>query len=181
MALSGTSGSGKSMLLRCIAGLEHDASGECLLNGQKSPEKDWAMYRRKVLLVSQRPVLLDGTVLESLSLPFTYQSSERGFPLSEAESYMEQLGLKGLMDHKTRTLSVGEKQRICFLRALLLKPDFLLLDEPTSALDEENTALVEGLIRESVEEKGLGCLLVSHDKGQLGRLSNRQIALISTQ
>ncbi|MCW5700904.1 MAG: ABC transporter ATP-binding protein, partial [Rhodospirillales bacterium] len=70
----------------------------------------------------------------------------------------------------------GEKQRLAFLRALLLEPSVLLLDEPTSGLDHESVSLVEDLLREHLD-CGRGVLMVSHDPAQAKRLATRRIRI----
>ena len=90
---------------------------------------------------------------------------------------MEDFFLTGLkLDDNAQILSVGQKQRLCFIRGLLLSPEVLLLDEPTSALDEESARVVE----EAVEDycaSGLTVLMITHGKINLKRVSPRVLSL----
>ncbi len=81
-----------------------------------------------------------------------------------------------VFDWQVSRLSSGEMQRLGFVRALALKPKFLLLDEPTSALDKKTTKLVEELIKEQLD-LGVGIIMISHDDEQVKRLANRSFIL----
>ena len=177
VAVQGPSGCGKTTLLRTIAGLIDPAEGEVRLRGKSPGSIGWPAYRRQVVLVNQRPTLLDGTLRDNLERPFRYASVQRTFPEDEARRGLERLGL--LPEHweqEARSLSVGEQQRACILRAWLLKPAVLLLDEPTSALDQESAAVVEALIQDHAEEDA-GVLMVSHDPAQAERLAGGVVDL----
>lgn len=177
VAVQGPSGCGKTTLLRALAGLIDPAEGEVTLRSESPGAIGWPAYRRQVILVNQRPTLLGGTVGDNLQRPFRYASARRTFPEDEARRDLEHLGLlPELWDQEARTLSVGEQQRVCLLRAHLLKPAVWLLDEPTSALDQESAAAVEALVRECAEH-GAGVLLVSHDAAQGERMARRVLDL----
>ena len=82
------------------------------------------------------------------------------------------------MDQPARSLSIGQQQRVCLIRALTIRPDVLLLDEPTSALDEASAEAVEDLLRDSVAGGRCGAvLLVTHDTEQIGRLCDDSLDL----
>jgi len=182
VGLTGPSGCGKSTLLRAIAGLIDPAGGEVRFQGQAPEEMGWPEYRSRVLLVAQRPVLLDKTVEENLARPFTYRRAAVIFPRERAESLLERLGLgNGRMGQPARSLSVGQQQRVCLVRALLLRPDVLLLDEPTSALDEEAADAVETLVSEEAATGRLSALIVSHDRAQVTRWCARTVDLAPCQ
>jgi len=179
VALCGPSGSGKTTLLRAVAGLIDPSSGEILLNGVSIGEIGWPEFRRKVILVDQRPVLLAGTVEENLRLPFTYRTAGgREFPGGEAVALLETFGVSaGRFSQEARSLSQGQQQRVCLARAFLLKPDVLLLDEPTSALDPEAVSSVERILALETRRRGLSALVVTHDLEQAARLCDRIINL----
>jgi putative ABC transport system ATP-binding protein len=179
VALCGPSGCGKTTLLRSVAGLVDPAEGGLLLDGASPEELGWPVFRRRVVLVDQRPVLLPGSVEENLVLPFTYSVSKgRGFPREEALTLLEAFGVSGeRMAQEARSLSQGQQQRVCLARAFLLKPDVLLLDEPTSALDPEAVSSVEGTLATETRRRGLSALIVTHDREQARRLCDRAIDL----
>lgn len=179
VGLSGPSGCGKSTLLRCVAGLIDCTAGELRFRGAPAGARGWPMYRRQVVLVSQQPALLDATVEENLARVFSYESSDESFPRKDALELIDLLGLGAeRMDQAALSLSVGQQQRVCLIRALLIRPQVLLLDEPTSALDATAAGLVEDLIRASVSEGRCGgVLLVAHDGEQLARLCDESVDL----
>ncbi|MBN2309727.1 MAG: ATP-binding cassette domain-containing protein [Candidatus Hydrogenedentes bacterium] len=180
VALKGPSGCGKTTLLRSVAGLIDLVRGEVRLEGRAPEEMGWPAFRRRVLLVHQQPVLLRGTVRENLERPFQYRAADGEFPEARVSALFEQLRLTPEhMRRDVRNLSVGEQQRVCLVRALILEPAVFLFDEPTSALDEEATASAEGLIRDEVARRGAGALVASHDPVQPARLCRRALDLPS--
>ena len=179
VGLYGPSGCGKSTLLRCVAGLSDASSGEVRFKGRAAGEEGWPGFRRQVVLVAQQPALLEASVEENLARVFTYQSSERAFPKDEAAELLDRLEVGAQrLGQPARSLSVGQQQRVCLVRALLIRPVVLLLDEPASALDAEAIGLVEELLRESVAEGRCGgILLVTHDLEQIERLCDKSLDL----
>lgn len=178
VGLTGPSGCGKSTLLRAICGLIDAEAGEVWLDGRKAGDWGWPCFRRRMVLVTQKPALIDATVKENLMRPFSYHSSEGiAFPVSRAEGLLAKLQIEGRMDQAARSLSVGEQQRLCLVRALLLTPEVLLLDEPTSALDEVSVSLVENIVAGEAMAGRLGVLVVSHDRAQVSRWCHRHIEL----
>ena len=176
VALVGPSGCGKTTLMRVIAGLIDPSEGSVRLDGETPEVVGWPAFRRRVVYVSQTPILLDSTVRENLERPFEFGSSNSPFPEARANALLQRVGLAGQQDKKTRVLSIGERQRVCLVRALLVEPSCLLLDEPTSALDAVSRDMVEGLLVEFTEAGG--CALVgTHDHEQAGRLCGRRIEL----
>jgi ABC-type iron transport system FetAB ATPase subunit len=179
VALCGPSGCGKTSLLRAVAGLDDLAGGQVLLNGSTPGEVGWPRFRRRVVLVDQRPVLLPGSVRDNLALPFGYAvSSGTPFPDEEARFLLETFGVaRERFAQEARTLSQGQQQRVCLARAFLLKPEVLLLDEPTSALDPEAVSSVESSLVSETRRRGLSALIVTHDREQARRLCDRAVDL----
>lgn len=131
VSLVGPSDSGKSTLLRIIAGLEKPTSGNIYFNGVKVEG-----YNDRVSLVFQNFALIPWlTVLENIILPL----EARGIPKKEAirlsEFFIDKVGLEGFEEAYPRELSRGIKQRVGIARALVVQPELLLLDEPFSNLD----------------------------------------------
>ncbi len=177
LAIVGPSGCGKTTLLRALCGLI-PAEGEVRLEGLSPAEIGWPRFRRSVTLVSQIPVLVGETVLRSLERAFRYRGAVNRLPLDRAIELLGRLGLtEGCLAQPAQALSVGEKQRVCLVRALLLRPRVLLLDEPTSALDEESRNAVEALVRFEAGQNGLLAVVATHDREQAQRLCTRTIEL----
>ncbi len=178
--LHGPSGCGKTTLLRTIAGLIDARGGEVRLNGANGDGMGWHRFRRQVMLVQQRPVLLEGTVEHNLAAPFAYRSVAEPYPATLAKSLLDRLGLaKGHYNQPARTLSEGEQQRICLIRAMLLQPRVLLLDEPTSALDASNAGRLDALLREWAKAHASAVLMVRHDVVPARAVCDRAMDLTS--
>jgi len=192
VAVTGPSGCGKTALLRTISGLQA-GEGTVTLHGQTPQQLGWPHFRRQVLQVDQQPVLLAGTVQENLQRPFTYGHMTAAFDPDRASQLLARTGLGdvGLGDvghgnvglgsvglgSDALALSVGQQQRVCLVRALLLDPAILLLDEPTAALDEAAVAQAEELVTDQVTTQRAGALIVTHNTQQAARWCDRQIDL----
>ena len=173
LAIVGPSGSGKTSLLRLLNRLDEPTSGTVFLNGADYRQLAPRDLRRRVGMVTQRPYLFPGTVAENLR----FGPRQRGEELAD-DQVDELLGGVGLVAYAARNvanLSGGEAQRVSFARTLANAPEMLLLDEPTSALDDDAKAEVEGLMQQIVRERGLSCVLVTHDTAQAARLAKRAL------
>lgn len=179
VALTGPSGSGKTTLLRTLAGLIDAPRGVVQFQNQSPQHLGWPQFRRRVMLVPQQPVMIDGSVEDNLALPWSYGLSRReAFDPAQAAELLTAVALEAeVLAQEARTLSVGQQQRVALVRALLLKPPLLLLDEPTSALDEHATTLVEQLITNRAHRSGVAALISLHDPEQAERWTSRRVAL----
>ncbi len=180
LAMTGPSGCGKTSLLRAISGLDDPASGSIRFRGDSPLQTGWPDFRRHVVLIHQRPVMLDATVEENLMRPFRYRSVGMEFDRSLAVKLMNELSLRESQLHDpARRLSIGEQQRVSLIRALLIEPAVLLLDEPSSALDEQSRSALESVlireIRRSRPERS--AIVVTHDRVQGERLCDRMLDL----
>lgn len=156
----GESGVGKSSLLRLINGLESPASGDIYFHGENMNTLNPCLLRRKISLLQQVPVMFPMTVEENLNL----SPGAVKIPLDEKKEILNTLGLNENSLGKMATeLSVGQAQRVAFVRCLMNQPEALLLDEPTASLDKKNKMkLFETILRYTKENK-LTVLWVTHD------------------
>jgi putative ABC transport system ATP-binding protein len=178
VAVTGPSGAGKTTLLRTVVGLQDAGAGEVLLRGRTPGQWGWPEFRRQVVLVSQKPILLEMSVEENLRRPFAYRSATSPFPEDRARRLMDELGVRAeRMEQAARTLSVGQQQRVSLIRALLLEPPVLCLDEPTSALDPDAAGRVQRLISAEAAQRGLAALVVTHSAVQAEEWCSRQLVL----
>jgi putative ABC transport system ATP-binding protein len=177
LAIVGPSGSGKSSLLRLLNRLDEATSGTIYVEGIDYRQIPPRELRRKLGMVNQRPYLFPGTVEENLQ----FGPRQRGESLSHEsiEQLLVRVGLKGYSSRNVANLSGGEAQRVSVARTLANSPLVLLLDEPTSALDEASKLEVESAIQNVVHDRGLTCVLVTHDTAQAARLAERALLLES--
>jgi tungstate transport system ATP-binding protein len=165
LAVVGHNGSGKSTLLRLLALLEAPTEGDVLWDGAPVPRRPPTTLRRRITLVEQRPILFRGTVLENIGYGLRIRGIERSQAYKRTSEVADQLGLLSLLDRRRHELSDGEVQRVAVARALVVRPDVLLLDEPTSSSDRAATgALYRALAQERATraERPLAVCIASH-------------------
>lgn len=175
LAIVGPSGSGKTSLLRLLNRLDEPTTGTIYLDGADYRQIAPRELRRRVGMVTQRPFLFPRTVGENLR--FGPRQWGENLPDDRVEELLAGVGLAGYAMRDVANLSGGEAQRVSFARTLANEPEVLLLDEPTSALDDDAKLGVEGLMHEVARERGLTCVLVTHDKAQAVRLAKRALLL----
>ncbi len=170
--LTGRSGTGKSLLLRTLCGIDRPDEGHVHHRGELVSGHELPRFRARVVYVQQQPVLIPGTVLDNLELPLRFQvNAGRGTRDGRAAALLSQLGKSvGFLDQRASVLSGGEGQIVALVRALLLEPEVLLLDEPTAHLDAEATERVEEVVLEWVDAGDRAVLWTSHDRAQVDRV-----------
>ncbi|OPY35546.1 MAG: Trehalose/maltose import ATP-binding protein MalK [Methanoregula sp. PtaU1.Bin051] len=173
--LIGPSGSGKTTLLRLLDLLDKPTGGSIVLDGVATDGSKAAELaaRRKMAMVFQKPTVLNTTVAQNIAVGLRFRG-ERGSGISDqVQSVLDLVGLSGFADRKAVTLSGGEMQRIAIARAIITKPEVLLLDEPTANLDPENAAMIEDLILQINKTFDTTIVLSTHDMIQGQRLAHR--------
>jgi len=155
--ITGESGVGKSSLLRLFNRLLELNSGTLEFNGSLYDSLDVLDLRKKIQLVPQMPFLFPITVSKNFEVA--------GKP--ERESVFHLLASfnlpESILNKNGHELSVGQAQRLCVIRALLLKPEVILLDEPTASLDIQNRENFCKSFKTIIKEEGLATIWVSHD------------------
>jgi putative ABC transport system ATP-binding protein len=181
VAITGPSGSGKSVFLRALALLDPLDAGRVLWHGARIERAAIPRYRRNVAYIRQRPALLDGTVEDNLRYPFelrTYRDVR--FDRERAASLAVQAGRgANFLDQRASELSGGEAQICALIRVLQLTPEVLLLDEPTASLDPESSHAIEGLVQAwfDAAPSAHASMWVSHDPAQAARMSQRHLIM----
>lgn len=164
ISIEGTSGSGKTVLLRALTDLD-ETVGDIRLDGVERGAMSGPQWRGKVRFVAAEPGFWADTVADHFDAP------------KKAVKLLERLGLpSGAMSWRIERLSTGEKQRVGLAMALADEPPLILADEPTSALDEEAAKSVEELLNERLNS-GAAIILVSHDSQFSKRISHRHFLI----
>lgn len=170
-AIVGPSGAGKTSLLRCINRLEDPHEGRILLDGTDIRQIDPTDLRKRVGMIFQTPVLFEGGVRANLSYGL------HDVAQADLERALEAAGLQtSFLERESPALSVGQAQRVCIARALVRRPEALILDEPTSALDVTATKRIEDLLG-SLAHLGLSIVVVTHDLDQAKRVASHALLL----
>lgn len=168
----GSSGSGKSMTLRCLAGIENPdkgfiSIGDRVLFDSEKKINIKPQQRRAGYLFQSYALFPNMTVRQNIMAGLrTGDKKERN---NISESCIESFRLNGLEDRYPSQLSGGQKQRVALARLIASQPEILLLDEPLSALDEDLRMNTEKEI-EKVMDKVAGTIFVSHSRGEVARL-----------
>jgi len=177
--LMGPSGSGKSVLLRHVIGLEPPDAGEILVGGE-SIHSEGVMDKHHLAMVFQSGALLNSlTVGENVGL---YLTEHRLKPLDEiariVSDKLEAVGLKGTEDKMPSELSGGMKKRVAIARALVSQPHLILYDEPTSELDPASAVVIGEEIAKLNKQHGVTSLVVSHDRDLAFGIADRIAVLL---
>ena len=178
VAIVGPSGAGKSTLLRILAGVERRAVGRVEIAGRVWLDSARGSFlepwERRVGWVPQDDLLFPHlTVRQNLA----FAGSNTG----DVEETAEMSSVQSLLERRPRNLSGGERQRIALGRALLARPELLLLDEPFSALDRPLRLDLVRLVRTLAERAGIALVLVSHDEGDAAALAEERWLLVDGQ
>ena len=162
LAVLGVSGSGKSSLLRTLAGLQPTIRGTVMVNGQDvsslPPE------RRGVVYLHQEPVLFPHlSVLDNVAFPMTVRGVGKELAMDRAVEWLQRLQVFGVSGLAPESLSGGQRHRVALARALCADPAVLLLDEPLASLDPAVRRDVREALQEARAASGAAMVLVTHD------------------
>lgn len=179
IAVLGRSGTGKSVLLRLIVGLESPDSGSVCIYGQEIAGlalDQLNQIRKKMGFLFQHAALYDSlTVAENVAFPLEHH--QRDMSNSERSDRVKQLlaevGMEGEGAKMPSDLSGGMQKRIGLARALALRPEILLLDEPTAGLDPISSGEIDDLILKLQRERHMASIVVTHDLHSAKTIANR--------
>lgn len=171
--ITGPNGCGKTTLLNIIAGLDKDFSGQVLYKGEKLNKE----IMKKMTTVFQKPYLLKRTVYENIEYPLKLRGIKKDKSRARIYKLMKDLEIEDLKDKRADRLSGGESQKVALARALVFKPELLLLDEPTSNIDPDYITTMEKVIKQYNLESKSTIILVTHNIEQSERLCHNIISM----
>ena len=178
ISVIGSSGSGKSTMLRCINLLEGPTGGRIIFEGNDISDKknNVTSYRARVGMVFQQFNLFNNmNVLENCVCPqVTVLKKSRADAEKTAREYLAKVGMDSYINARPKQLSGGQKQRVAIARSLSMHPDIILFDEPTSALDPEMVGEVLEVMQ-SLAKSGLTMIVVTHEMAFARDVSTRVI------
>ncbi|MFA5849177.1 MAG: ATP-binding cassette domain-containing protein [Bacteroidales bacterium] len=182
LVVLGKSGSGKSVLIKCIIGLINPDEGTIMVQGNNISEQDdktLNLIRNKVGFLFQSAALYDSmTVRENLEFPLRRQNTVRGEKrTSLVEDALENVGLLDVIDKMPSELSGGMRKRVGLARTLILKPEIMLYDEPTTGLDPITSNEISSLIVHIQKKYKTSSIIITHDIACTKSVADRIIVI----
>ena len=178
VVVDGANGTGKTSLLRVIAGLYNLSSGELNIDGEiaDSPAQNIFVKpeSRHIGMVFQDHSLMPFlTALENVAFPLIARGQSRSTAKKLAKEMLDQFEVSHVASQLAKTLSGGQNQRVAIARALIGNPKAILLDEPLSAIDEESRPTIRARVRERISTLGVPALVVSHEMEDVRQMCTR--------
>lgn len=176
LAIMGSSGCGKTTLLRMLAGLETPSEGEIRIGGRRM--NDVSAFERDAPMVWQSLALFPFlTVIENVEFGLRMRRVGKTERRRRAQHWLERMEIGHLAGRGIDQLSGGQRQRVALARALVTQPPMLLLDEPFSALDASLTVRMQGVISRLQRELGITFILVTHSHSEAFALADRVVIM----
>ena len=182
MVVLGSSGSGKSTILRLITGLLHPDTGKVLVNGENIPdmnEEALNKKRRGIGMVFQYSALFDSmSVGENVAFALRQHMKMSEGQIQEiVKEKLDMVGLSGIEDLMPNDLSGGMKKRVSLARAIVFEPKIILYDEPTAGLDPIWSTSISRLIRNTQKKMHVTSIVVTHDMKSANQVADRMAFL----
>lgn len=175
--LMGPNGSGKSTFLRICALLETADGGTVEYRENDAPLPPDITLKRRITLVLPRIGVFNTTVSRNVAYPLRVRGLSHAEIMARVDKTLAFVGLERKKSQQAKTLSSGETQRLGIARALVLDPEILFLDEPTASIDDENTRIIESIIKDMKKEGRAMVIMSTHDNAQAERIADRILVL----
>ena len=164
----GSSGSGKTVLMKCLVGLFEPDHGEIIYSGQSFTtmnREDRKMLRQQIGMLFQGSALFDSmSVEQNIMFPLDmFTNKTYGEKLKRVNEVLDRVNLKEVNSKRPAELSGGMKKRVGIARAIVLNPKYLFCDEPNSGLDPQTSLLIDKLIKEITDEYSITTIVNTHD------------------
>ena len=178
----GQSGSGKTVLLKCLLGLHSPDEGEIIFDGVSNKNMDEAqktLLRREMGMVFQGSALFDSmTVLENVMFPLKMLTKKKDDEILErAKNAINRVELDKAIQKLPSELSGGMQKRVAIARAIVMNPKYLFCDEPNSGLDPKTAIVIDNLIQEITKEYNITTVINSHDMNSVMEIGEKIIFL----
>jgi len=165
MAIVGSTGSGKTTIINILSRFYETQKGKILIDGTDIRKYDLKSLRERIAIVLQDVFLFNGTVIDNIRLKDSSISREKIVDASKtigADEFFQKLpgGYDFMLTERGSNLSMGQKQLISFVRALVVDPDILILDEATSSVDTETEAIIQYAIEKLIEKRS--SIIIAH-------------------
>jgi phospholipid/cholesterol/gamma-HCH transport system ATP-binding protein len=176
----GTSGSGKTVLMKCLVGLLEPDGGEIIYSGQSFTEmnqEDRKMLRQQIGMLFQGSALFDSmTVEQNIMFPLDmFTDKTYSEKLKRVDEVLDRVNLKDVNGKHPAELSGGMKKRVGIARAIVLNPKYLFCDEPNSGLDPQTSLLIDKLIKEITDEYSITTIVNTHDMNSVMEIGDHII------
>lgn len=178
LALIGSNGAGKTSLMLALARLMPVNKGDVLVGGETvSGTRAELAYRRRLAMVFQEPLLLNGTVAANVATGLALRSTPRREQQERVDEALELFGIAGLSRRSAHTLSSGEARRVSLARAFAMRPEIIFLDEPFTALDLPLREMLFLQLSGLLNSTGITAVIATHDCREVLQLCNRMAVM----
>ena len=180
----GQSGSGKTVLLKCLLGLHNPDSGEIIYDGVSNlemTESEKTLLRRQMGMVFQGSALFDSmSVIENVMFPLDMLTDNNEEEIRDkAKKAIQRVELTKAIEKLPSEISGGMQKRVAIARAIVMNPKYLFCDEPNSGLDPKTAIVIDKLIQEITREFNITTIVNSHDMNSVVEIGEKIVFLVS--